>query len=148
MVNKPWSFPAIFQGGRYLLGRVFSWRPPWWKTITSRPPTFRITSLHLLHHTQEELVEKSHRMSKDLEKKQGNQRLFFGGKKKTSCFLLEPTLRIFGPSNAWVRTCIAGVRALKIAIFEGSGFLGQAHNEQKWCFLCCVLSLDFTTCVR
>ena len=31
----------------------------------------------------------------------------------------ETTLRILGPSNARVWTSIAGVRALKIAIFEG-----------------------------
>ena len=35
-----------------------------------------------------------------------------------------PTLRILGPSNAGVGTCIAGVRVLKIGTFEGSGYLG------------------------
>ena len=33
-------------------------------------------------------------------------------------------LRILGSSNGRVWTCIAGVRVLKLAIFEGSGFLG------------------------
>ena len=32
-----------------------------------------------------------------------------------------------GPSNGGVRTCIAVVRVLKTATFEGSGFLGNAH---------------------
>ena len=35
------------------------------------------------------------------------------------------TLRILGPSNGGVWTCIAGVRVLKIATFEGSGFSWQ-----------------------
>ena len=39
-----------------------------------------------------------------------------------------PTLRILGPSNGRVWTCIAGVWVLKIATFEGSGFLGQKKN--------------------
>ena len=34
------------------------------------------------------------------------------------------TLRILGPSNGGVGTCIAGVRVLKIDTFEGSGYLG------------------------
>ena len=33
-------------------------------------------------------------------------------------------LRILGPSNGGVGTCIAGVRVLKIDTFEGSGYLG------------------------
>ena len=36
----------------------------------------------------------------------------------------QPTLRILGPSNGGVGTCIAGVRVLKIGTFEGSGYLG------------------------
>ena len=32
-----------------------------------------------------------------------------------------------GPSNGGVRTCIAGVRVLTTATFEGSGFLGALH---------------------
>ena len=35
------------------------------------------------------------------------------------------TLRILGPSNGGVGTCIAGVRVLKIGTFEGSGYLGK-----------------------
>ena len=35
------------------------------------------------------------------------------------------------PKNPWTRTCIAGVRVLKIAIFEGSGFLGQKQIRKK-----------------
>ena len=38
--------------------------------------------------------------------------------------LVFSTLRILGPSNAGVGTCIAGVRVLKIGTFEGSGYLG------------------------
>ena len=34
------------------------------------------------------------------------------------------SLRILGPSNGGVGTCIAGVRVLKIGTFEGSGYLG------------------------
>ena len=39
------------------------------------------------------------------------------------------TLRILGPSNGRFWTCIAGVRVLKIAIFEGSGVLGQSEKK-------------------
>ena len=39
-------------------------------------------------------------------------------------WVISPTLRIPGPSNAGVGTCIAGVRVLKIGTFEGSGYLG------------------------
>ena len=38
------------------------------------------------------------------------------------------TLRVLGPSNGRVWTCIAGVRVLKIAILEGSGFLGKVKQ--------------------
>ena len=39
-------------------------------------------------------------------------------------FFKHLSLRILGPSNGGVGTCIAGVRVLKIGIFEGSGYLG------------------------
>lgn len=44
-------------------------------------------------------------------KKHGNQRFFLRGRKKTSCFFVgtHPN-NPQGPSNGWVRTCIAGVR--------------------------------------
>ena len=38
---------------------------------------------------------------------------------------LKSTLRIIGPSNGRVWTCISGVRVLKTATSQGSGFLGQ-----------------------
>ena len=45
-----------------------------------------------------------------------------------ACYMLSvclcSTLRILGPSNGGVGTCIAGVRVLKIGTFEGSGYLG------------------------
>ena len=37
------------------------------------------------------------------------------------------SLRILGPSNGGVGTCIAGVRVLKIGTFEGSGYLGFSN---------------------
>ena len=37
------------------------------------------------------------------------------------------TLRILGPSNGGVGTCIAGVWVLKIGTFEGSGYLGYIN---------------------
>ena len=37
-----------------------------------------------------------------------------------------------GPSNGRVWTCIAGVQVFKIAVFEGSGFLGYL-NLFVWC---------------
>ena len=37
---------------------------------------------------------------------------------------IDNTLRILGPSNGGVGTCVAGVRGLKIGTFEGSGYLG------------------------
>ena len=40
-----------------------------------------------------------------------------------------PSLRILGPSNGGVGTCIAGVRVLKIGTFEGSGYLGIQINQ-------------------
>ena len=48
-------------------------------------------------------------------------------------------LRILGPSNGRVWTCIAGVRVLKIVIFEGSGFLGW----KVWNFLLTCVSYSF-----
>ena len=42
-------------------------------------------------------------------------------------------LRIRGPSNGRVWTCIAGVRVLQIAIFEGTGFLGWDTRMIKRC---------------
>ena len=45
---------------------------------------------------------------------------------------IVPTLRILGPSNGGVGTCIAGVRVLKIGTFEGSGYLG--YNSTTWFF--------------
>ena len=39
-----------------------------------------------------------------------------------------PTLGIFGPPNGEGWTCIAGVWVLKIAFFEGSGFLGYMNR--------------------
>ena len=43
--------------------------------------------------------------------------------------LILLTLRILGPSNGGVGTCIAGVRVLKIGTFEGSGYLGQIQSN-------------------
>ena len=40
---------------------------------------------------------------------------------------LLTTLRILGPSNGGVGTCIAGGRVLKIGTFEGSGYLGYSY---------------------
>ena len=41
------------------------------------------------------------------------------------------SLRILGPSNGGVGTCIAGVRVLKIGTFEGSGYLGLGCEEKS-----------------
>ena len=41
------------------------------------------------------------------------------------------TLRMLGPFNGRVGTCIAGVRLLKIAVFEGSGFY-HAGSISTW----------------
>ena len=41
------------------------------------------------------------------------------------------SLRILGPSNGGVGTCIAGVRVLKIGTFEGSGYLGLMKKNEK-----------------
>ena len=43
------------------------------------------------------------------------------------------TLRILGPSNGRVWTCIAEVRVLKIAVFEASGFLGYVYSDWLQC---------------
>ena len=48
----------------------------------------------------------------------------FGRKKYSLILMMVWSLRILGPSNGRVWTCIAGVWVLKIATFEGSGFLG------------------------
>ena len=54
--------------------------------------------------------------------------------KNPTISLICETLRILGPSYRGVWTCIAGVRVLKIAIFEGSGFLGNKNSlKQKHC---------------
>ena len=42
---------------------------------------------------------------------------------------VHPSLRILGPSNGGVGTCIAGVRGLKIGTFEGSGYLGLEKKQ-------------------
>ncbi len=52
---------------------------------------------------------------------------FFAVKKRQ----VFPTLRILGPSNGGVGTCIAGVRVLTIGTFEGSGFLGYETCDPR-----------------
>ena len=52
----------------------------------------------------------------------------FAFQKKNQAFY---TLRMLGPFNGRVGTCMAGVRFLKIAVFEGSGFL-HAGSISTW----------------
>ena len=65
---------------------------------------------------------------KNVEVKFSHWTLRFLAVKKRRIF---PTLRILGPSNGRVWTCIARVRVLKIATFEGSGFLGYETCDPR-----------------